>query len=444
MTQTRLSAAWLRFLAGIVAVVGTLALTACGGGSGAPNNPYAPTPTPPGPLTVLPGAMTAYAGTPATLTVTGGAGPYQAYSSDASVLPISLAAGSNTIVLSPMPVGTAQSVTVTVQDSAGSLASSTVTVNPAPLINGMTITPNSASCGASAVCSGQTAAASVTVTSVTGAGIANRPIRFDVVQGDFAIQTTNPALPLVSTLTVTSDANGVAQVIVKANVNAFTQPALLRATDTTTGNQVTGQFTIVQTISGSAVLSVVPADATITSASSTACSAGFPVDYYIYGGTPPYRVTSTFPSGVTLVNSIVATSGGFFEAITNGTCVDPLTFSILDAVGLQTTATLHNVLGTGTPPTPPSLVIAPTTYGSSGTPVASCTAASGFDFVITGGTAPYGITAPGGTATPNPVNASGGATKITYAAAPPTGGRQVVVVDSSSPQKSVSATIFCP
>ena len=133
--------------------------------------------------------------------------------------------------------------------------------------------------------------------------------------------------------------------IIKAGVNAFTQPALLRATELITGNQVTGQFTIVQTINGSAVLSVVPDDATITSATTT-CSTGFRVDYFIYGGTPPYRVTSTFPDAVTLVNSTVTTAGGFFEAITNGTCVDPLVFSIFDAVGLQTTSTLHNKAAT--------------------------------------------------------------------------------------------------
>src|SRR5512143_4352616 len=182
MTQSRPFAAWLRFFAGFVAVVGALALTACGGGSGAPNNPYAPQPAPPGPLAVLPAAATAYAGTPTTLTVTGGVAPYAAYSSDTSALPFSLAAGSNTIVLSPMPVGSSQSVTVTVQDSAGALAQSTVTVNPAPLINGMTITPNAAACGVNAVCSGQTATASVTVTSPTAAGIPNRQVKFDVVQ----------------------------------------------------------------------------------------------------------------------------------------------------------------------------------------------------------------------------------------------------------------------
>ena len=44
MTDNRLSAAWLRPLLGLLATAGVLALSACGGGSGAPNNPYAPGP----------------------------------------------------------------------------------------------------------------------------------------------------------------------------------------------------------------------------------------------------------------------------------------------------------------------------------------------------------------------------------------------------------------
>src|SRR4030095_14045745 len=286
MTEHRLSAAWLRPLLGFIATAGVLALSACGGGSGAPNNPYAPGPTTPAALTLLPATLTAYAGTPATLTISGGVPPYRAFSSDTAVLPISLAASSNTVVLNPAQVGTATNVTVSVQDSTGTTVSAAVVVNPAPLLNGLTITPNSAACGTNAICSGQNATASVTVTGPAGGAIANRQVRFDVVSGDFLITSGNPGAPLASTLTVTSDANGLAQVVIKANVVAFTQVALLRATDLLTSNQVTAQFTIVQTIDGSAVLSVVPADATITGGAGV-CSSGFRVDYFIYGGTPP-------------------------------------------------------------------------------------------------------------------------------------------------------------
>ena len=138
-----------------------------------------------------------------------------------------------------------------------------------------------------------------------------------------------------------SDQFGHAQVILQANVAAPTQPAQLRATDVTSGEQQTAQFTIVQTINGSAVLSVVPATATITGPDNATCSTGFTVTYYIYGGTPPYTVASTFPNAVGIFGVPVLMSGGAFRAVTNGTCVNPLVFTIRDATGLQTTATLH-------------------------------------------------------------------------------------------------------
>lgn len=444
MTEHRLLAIWLRPIIGSFALAGLLLLSACGGGSGAPNNPYAPIPAGPGPLAILPIAATIYSGVPTTLAVTGGIPPYRAFSSNSAVLPVAQSVAGGTILLLGSNVADDTNITVTVQDATSTIASAAITLKAAPLINGLTITPNSADCGTNSVCSGQTATASVTVAGPEGGGIPNRQVRFDVVSGAFAIETNNPAVPLAATLTVVSDANGVAPVFIKATANAFTQPAQIRATELTSGNQVTGLFTIVQTINGTAVLSVIPATATITSASASSCSAGFRIDYFIYGGTPPYRVTSTFPDGAVLINSTVLVSGGAFEAITNGTCVDPLIFSIFDSVGLQTTSSLVNKPGTGTPVAPAALAISPVAYGSSGTPVANCTIASGFNFVISGGTPPFSVATTGGAATPNPVSTSPGNVKITFAAAPAPGAHPVVIADAGSPQLTATANVFCP
>src|SRR5207237_8029213 len=161
---------------------------------------------------------------------------------------------------------------------AGTRPPGPVRCNPPPLFNTLTVTPASAACGAHAICSGQTATAKVTVTGLGGVGIPNRQVRFDVVSGAFAIQSNDPANPLVSTLTVVSDQFGVAQVIVQATAGVATQPALLRATELTTGNQQTAQFTIVQTINGSTVLSVVPSDVTFVGADTTQCTNNFRPD----------------------------------------------------------------------------------------------------------------------------------------------------------------------
>jgi hypothetical protein len=232
----------------------------------------------------------------------------------------------------------------------------------------------------------------VTVTGPGGVGIPNRQVKFDVVAGAYAFESNDPANPLVATLTVVSDQFGVAQAILQATPSAFTQPALLRATELTTGNQQTAQFTIVQTVNGAAVLSVVPSTATITGPDNVTCSSGFRIDYYIYGGAPPYTIAATFPNSATLINSTVAASGLPFTVLTNGACVNPLVFTIRDANGLQTTATLINNPGTAAPPTPPpptppSLSVSPKTQN-----ITNCDGVSTSVFV-SGGTPSYNVTA---------------------------------------------------
>jgi hypothetical protein len=441
MVPNRLNVRWLRPALASLALAALALLGGCGGGSGAPNNPFAPKPVPPGPVAILPSSATVYSSTPATLTVTGGVPPYFVVSSDASILPLGASTTSQTIVLLPAIVTAPDTVVITATDSEGVQAQASVTVNPAPIFNTLVITPASAACGTNTICTGGTATATVTVTGPGGAPIPGRQVRFDVVSGAFAIESNDPANPLVSTLTVVADQFGMATVIILANVTATTQPGLLRATELTTGEQQTAAFTIVQTINGSAVLSVVPSTATITGAFINQCSAGFRVDYYIYGGTPPYRVTSTFPQAVNLLNSPVLVEGGAFTAITNGTCVNPLVFSIVDANGLETTATLINNAGTATPPgpTPPAaLQILPAS-----TTFAACTGQQ-VNFVILGGTPPYNVSSstPGVGVVPPIVNKSGGMTLV-GPFLPGANTTSIVVIDSGSPQQSVTGTVIC-
>ena len=451
MAPDRMNACWVRAFLALIALTGLLALGGCGGGSGAPNNPFAPKPPAITPVVVLPAAATVYSHTPATLEVSGGVAPYQAFSSNSALLPVPQAVNGATVVLLANDAATTTTVGITVQDSVGQTATATITVTPAPLLSGMTIVPARTSCGANTVCTGDTATATVTVTAPGGAGIPNRQVRFDVVTGAFAIESSNPAQPLVATQTVVSDANGNASVILQAAVNAPTQPAELRATELTTQNSIIGVFTIVQATDGTAILSVVPSTATVTGKDSATCSSGFRTDYFIYGGTPPYHVSPSAPGAITLVNSVVNVPGGFFEAITNGTCVNPLTFTIVDASGRQITAQLINQLGTTAPPTPPvapALVVTPGQYDYSST---TCTGQIS-NFVITGGTAPYNVffaTTPnaGATITPTVVASAGMGFAVSGLLDVINGGQaqtNVTVVDSSSPQMVQVATITCP
>lgn len=435
--------AWLRHFAGLIALAGVLALTACGGGSGAPNNPFTPTPPAAPALTVLPATSTVYSGVPATLTITGGTAPYSVFSSNSAVLPVTQVVAGGTVVLLASDVAADTPVVVTVQDAVGKTATANVTVKPATLLNTFTVTPNIAACGTSAICSGQTGTASITLKAPGGGVGSGRQVRFDVVSGAFSIATNTPAQPFASSVTITSDAAGVAQVVIRADVNAPTQPALLRATDVASGQQQIVQFTIVQNTDGSAILSVVPNTTTITSPFKNECSAGFRVDYFVYGGTPPYRVTPSFPDAITLVNPVVNTAGGFFEAITNGSCVQPLTFSILDATGRQTTATLNNVAGTQDRPGPtpvPPLVLAPSNVALKAT--SGTCAGSTVNFVVSGGGGSrFAVVSPG-TATAGAVDTSTGKFTVTT---PSTvaGTSFVVTVGDAAGSSPVTANITC-
>jgi hypothetical protein len=429
-------ARWLRPALALFALGGLLALSGCGGGSGAPNNPYQPGPAAPGPLSVLPPILTAFSNTPTTLTISGGAAPFFVVSSNPAILPVAQTPSGNTIVLLPGSVTVDTAVTITVQDAIGQRATSTVTVRAAPIFGTLTVRPSSAACGAN-LCSGQTGTASVTVTGPGGVGIPNRQVRFDVVDGDFAIQSNNPATPLVATLTVVSDGNGVATVFIQANLGAPTQPATIRATELTTGNQVNGQFTIVQLTA----LSVLPSDATITAPDNTGCVIGFRVDYRVFGGTPPYSASSSVPNAITLLNAVNIPFGGTFTAITTGICVNPATITVVDATGQTATATLNNLLGAASPPPAPiAIEVTPSLYKVSG--LNSCTGVT-FTFIVDGGTPPYNV-AVIGPVPPNPqvVAASPGSFDIT-GLTDGSGLHAIRVGDASMPQLTASANVSC-
>jgi hypothetical protein len=441
MVEHRLTA-WLRPLLTLLAVAGVLSLAACGGGSGSPASINQPGPTPPV-ITVQPSGITIFPGAPATLTITSGTAPFNVFSDTPSILPIAQSVTGNTIVLLANQVAADTTVNLTVTDASGQNTRVPVSVKPAPLFNTLTFTPSGNDCGAD-LCSAQTGTARVTALAPGGAPLVGRQIRFDVVYGPIGFVTGNPAQPQAQTLTSTTDNAGVAQVVVQALPNSTTQPAQLRATDVTTGNSQISNFTVVNNTNATqSPMVVVPSNANIQGPDTKTCSTGFRIDYYIYGGTPPYTVQSTFPQAITLLNNTVPQSGGYFSAVTNGACVNPLVFTISDAAGKQTTASLTNVVGTiapTAPPAPAALNIAPGTLT-----VAGC-AGKTFTFVVTGGTGPYNVTtnpttmvAPGGNN-----NTFGVTVPPTVApAAPFTGTISVTALDSSTNAQTATATITC-
>src|SRR3982074_1597622 len=112
MWNNRLTAS-LRPVFALFALAGTLALTGCGGGNGAPNNPYT---TGGGALAVLPATPTIFSGGPSTLTIVGGTGPFSAFSSNSAVLPVTQAVSGTTVPLLGASVAADQTVQITIRD----------------------------------------------------------------------------------------------------------------------------------------------------------------------------------------------------------------------------------------------------------------------------------------------------------------------------------------
>jgi hypothetical protein len=433
MWKNRLTA-WLRPVFTLFALAGVLSLAACGGGNGAPNNPYT---TGGGPLAVLPAAPTIYSGVPSTLTITGGRAPFSAFSSDSSVLPVTQSP-STTLPLLASTVTADTTVTLTIRDASGSTISVAVLVKPSLLLpTSITITGNPVCGGSGAdLCSGQDGTASVQIIGPANL-VAGRQIRFDVVLGTFSLIGANSTIP-AQTLTVGSDQNGFATVTIRVPANALTQFATIRATDVASGSTVIGQFTI-----ASGELSIIPTGTTtFTGPDSAHCASSGVAAFYIFGGTPPYTVRgATFPSAVVITGSPVLVSGGSFSITPTGTCFAGLELAITDAAGNNppTPPTVDNVLGTGEPP-PAPLNVTPSEFPTSGT--VACTANSNIvQFLATGGTGTYQVAAVGGTGGPLNVPAtSTGAIPVSVGSTDAHGDWKINV---SSGSLLTTATVHC-
>ena len=306
--------------AAIIAVFGAMGalLGSCGGGGA--------TSTAPPPViavSVLPATSDVFADVPIGFSVSGGTGPYTLGSSNIVAVPVPSFSGSTFTVIAKS-VNADTPVTITVRDSLGVTTTVALTVRPTTLNNTVTITPiapTGTGCG-SALCSGGDARVVVTAV-VNGIKLTNRPIRFDVFQGDFRFVTPGSNIQVTS-LIVNTDENGEAVARITAIVTAPTQVATLTSTDTTSGLVRRTNFNIVQQISGTGILSILPGGSVTFTGNKPGvgmpaqCPFGGIVDQYIYGGTPPYVVVSPFPQYLTVTPSVVTTNGGSYRVTENG------------------------------------------------------------------------------------------------------------------------------
>ena len=321
MTPNRLFRTWLRPFAGLTALAAMLALSACGGGSGAPNNPYGSGTTIPSPLTrpaddrhrvlgqsdnadghrghpAVQRVLVQPSGSPRDAGRLGADHPADARQCRGGYQRPDLGAGQRRGHGDRN--GDRESGATAAQSHHGD-AQRRLRRNEQPLLgrnrngNGGRDRPRAEGASRDGRSSSK---------SYPAATRSRRAI---------------PGFRSRSRGRVSTDANGSATIGLVVNVNAVTQIATIRATDVTTGNQVTGNFTIQQVVDGSAILSVIPnGNTTITGPTTTTCSTGATVSFYVFGGTPPYNIAVPFPGDVTLAGSPVFTNGGHFDVTTNG------------------------------------------------------------------------------------------------------------------------------
>ncbi len=362
--------------AAFVALFGAMSslLVSCGGSGTASTTPTVP-PTPPViTLGVLPTSADVFPGVSVDFTVTGGTAPYTTGTSNAVVLPAPAVTGSATagykITVLANSVIADTSVTITIRDSLGATTPLVLNVRATTLNNIVTITPVAPTgTGCSGLCSGGDAQVDVTA-QLNGVKLVNRPIRFDVFQGDFRFVTPGTNVQVTS-LIQNTDENGVARVRIQALVTAPTQVAILTSTDTVTGLVRRTNFVIAQVTSGAGILSILPSGTvTFTGAKPAVgqpaqCPFGGIVDHYVYGGTPPYQVVSPLPQYLSVFPSTVTTNGGSYRVTQSG-CGSG-TLLVTDAqnrvLESPSVASVLGPAGDAPPvPTPTSLSVSPVAH----------------------------------------------------------------------------------
>ncbi len=353
-----------RWISAIFAATFLATLAACGGG-GATST----TPAPTSPLQLLPGTATLFASVPATFIASGGTGPYTLVTSNAAVLPVPEGLfGGGSVTLTPNVVSANTPVTITVRDNVGATVSSTATVNPNFVNGNLTIkgnaveSPSFTGCtDVGFVCAGQFGTVTVTLTQ-NGAPARGRTVRFTAEQGAYQFVTNVVNNTLSPTIDATTDETGTATAIIRGNVGATLQVALIRATDILTSAYRLGNFVIRQTTLTGTDFTTVPNTWAVGGSFKNECPGGV-VDYIIFGGTPPYTIRSTIsdvtvsptPTSIDNPNRFTAR----FSPVGCGDAGYSPVFTITDATGRTITSNLTVKPGTVERPAKTSLTLSP-------------------------------------------------------------------------------------
>ena len=383
-----------------------LSLSSCGGGNSST------TPVVSSTLLAAPATFIAFGNTPNTVAITGGKGPFTVTSNNAAVVPVTALVPGASFIFTPTNVTVNTPVTLTVTDSAAATSVVTVTVTPSTIPSGtiklsnaagsICAPVNNAALSAATLCAGETGTASVTLQDATGAAIANRTVRFEALTIGATFAATANAAIFSRVASVNTDAQGVATVALRADVESSSEAAFLRATDTVSTHRVDTWITVLKQTNGASALNVVPTTGGMVGYFSNECPF-VRREFSVYGGTAPYAVTLPAANTLVLANEsaaatagsgiTVAKSGGRFTAENAAAaCTTSSTLmTITDAAGAITTANYTTAPGSVARSTTPStdLTVLPATLSLTADPLSTYCSSSSTRYSVSGGTAPY-------------------------------------------------------
>ena len=388
-----------------------LLLAGCGGSSSS-----SPTPTVASTLLAGPATFVAFGNTANTVGITGGKGPFTVVSSNPAVAPVTAAISGASFTFTPNNVAATTPVTLTVTDSAGATSVVTATITPAtiaaplitvtPAANSVCAAANNSAITAATLCQGETATATVMLKDSTGAPIANRSVRFEVltIGASLAPNATTTAYSRIAS--VDTNAQGVATMLVRADVESTSEASFLRATDTVSTHRVDTWITVLKLTNAAPALSFVPTTGGMVGYYASECPFARR-EYSIFGGTAPYAVTLPAASPLVLTNEAgvasvagsgitVAKSGGRFttENADSTTCVAGSTvLTVTDAKGVTAVGAYTTAPGSSARVTASAdLAVSPLVMSLTADPLSAHCTSSSARFTISGGTAPYIVT----------------------------------------------------
>ncbi|MCL2309016.1 MAG: hypothetical protein FWC42_01895 [Proteobacteria bacterium] len=414
----------------LLAIFVAALMTACGGGSGSPQQPI---------KLYLSESKISYG--PITLEIYGGRPPFQ-IRTNSSAVEFPTESDSRTVHGFVYPTSDDGTGVVSVWDVLQGPTSPTVITFEAPGAkfdpSVLTVTAtNNTGCTTgqggnyTQICAGSPGIAELQLNGMGGA-VNGAAVQFNVLLGDYQIRADSNSAWGTSVVTMT-DSAGKAQVAIQTRTGASTQMAVIGVK--TSGIVLNATFVIV----GSNFM-ILPGSVSWQSPTTT-CPAKA-ASFSVFGGTPPYTMLSAIG---TPTPSTVAASGG--SVVLSVAQCGSGELTARDAVGSTATATIEYAASTSTPtPTPTPVVVTPiggTTAWGSSTARVSCAAGATFTFTVTGGKSPYNAFAVPAGANPT-VTASGAVGQVTFAAPPAANSNfAIYVVDSDGSMSTTTPIIYC-